>query len=824
MEVAADLRYGLRGLLRRPLLPAAGVVSLALAIGAGTAVFALVDAILLDPLPVAEPRRLVAVFTEDEANAGGAVGGTLPVSHPNFEDLRDQNTVLSGFAAYQTVPVTLTIDGRAEEVPAQIVSADFFAVLGVEAVRGRTFDPARSDRAGGDPVAVIGYGLSQRRFGGAAEAVGSTLVVNGGPLEIVGVTPPGFTGVGLIPAPELWLPMSLHDRVLGPFRAYFDERRALLFNTVGRLAPGVTAAQARQELTTLARRLAEVYPEANRGRSISLLPVAQATIPPDLRGAFVTSGAVLAAAVAVVLLIAGLNVANLLLVRAAGRSGEIAVRLALGAPRGRLARQMAAEGLLMAIAGGALGLGVAYPLRGLLWANRPPLLAQSAPDLSFDLRVVGFALLLSLATGALFSLAPAVVVRRSRALAALRARAEGGAEGSRRTGLREAIVVGQIGLGLVALVGSGLFLGSMARAQRIDPGFDSERLGLVTVNLGAQGYDEARGRELLRRLTERLEAQPAVASAAVGANVPLSVFGGLLRSVERPGETAPAGQRSEVLVNTDMVGAGYFETLGVPIVRGSGFDGRHREDGVLVAVVNETMARRWWPGADAIGRRFRFYGEEREREVIGVARDCKYLTLGEGPTPYIYLPLAQTFWDRPTIFVRARAGDAAAQLAAVRAELHAVDPALPLIDPTTMSEIVGRSLWAPRLGALLLGVLGLVSLVLATVGTYGVMAMAVADRRHEIGLRMALGADRGRVVRQVLRRGMLLVGLGVALGLAAAFLLARFAAGVLYGFGGGDIFTFAASALVLAAAAFVANLVPARRATRVDPVTVLRSE
>jgi predicted permease len=525
--------------------------------------------------------------------------------------------------------------------------------------------------------------------------------------------------------------------------------------------------------------------------------------------------------VGLVLLIACANVANLLLARTAARSREIAVRLSLGASRGRLLRQLLTESLLLSVLGGAGGVLLGLWGRDLLWANRPTQLPAAALELALDGRVLAFTIGLSVLTGMLFGLAPALQASRPDLVSSLKDRAGEPVTAHRRFGMRGALVVAQVALSLVSLVGAGLFLRSLGNTQRIDLGFAADRLVTLGFNLGAQGYSEARGREYERQVLDRVRALPGVESATLATNTPL-FGGGILRSVF-PEDAEPGSKRSGILVQVDTVAAGYFKTLGIPIVRGRDFNDFDRPGSPQVVVINETMAKRFWPDQDPLGKRFKFHGATEFSEVVGVAKDSKYNFPGEDPQPYLYQPLEQNYADNLSLHVRARS-DAPAVLGAARASVQELDRNLPLVSVFTMADVLHNALWAPRIGAALLSLFGLLALVLAAVGMYGVMAYTVSLRTQEIGIRMALGAGQRQVLQMILRQGMTLVVIGVGLGLAAAFALGRLVSNLLFGVSPFDLAAFGGTALLLAAVAVAANYLPARRAMRVDPIRALRYE
>jgi predicted permease len=669
---------------------------------------------------------------------------------------------------------------------------------------------------------VLSYAFFQRRLGGDPSIVGKTVTINGSAFTVVGVAPPGFKGANAIGTPALWVPMMAHPQVVrGFFAENFDSRRALLFQAVGRLKPGVTIEQAQANLKTIADQLAREYPNDNGGRSLALRPLAQATINPGFRQNLIRVGGLLMTVVGLVLLIACANVANLLLARASGRQREVAVRLSLGASRGRLVRQLLTEGLLLAGLAGVLGLLIAYWGQSALWAARPPALAADSVDLTPGVRVLVFTALVSLLTAVVFGLAPALSASRPDLVAELKQRAGGSAGSNRPWSLRNLLVAGQVALSLVALVGAGLFVKSLGRAQRIAPGFDHERLAVLTVNLGAQGYDEARGREFQRLMLERARALPGVERATLSTGIPL-FQGDILRTVFPEG-VDPSDRKNGRLVQLNDVEPGYFQTVGIALVRGRDFAETDHADAPHVVVVNETMARQFWPEQEALGKRFKFFGQDWWNEVVGVARDSKYNFIGEDPVPHIYLSLRQTY--APAVSLQVRSGaDPSVALGMARQQVQEMDRSLPITNVFTFASIFDQNLWAPRTGAYLLGVFGLLSLALAVIGIYGVMSYSVNQRTRELGVRMALGAAQGDVLRLVVRQAALLAGIGIAVGLVLSFAASRLVANLLYETSAHDPLTFAGIPLLLAAAAVAASLKPAWRATRVDPTIALRSE
>ena len=812
-----DLTFGVRLLLRSPALTTVAALSLALGIGANTTIFTIVNAVLLNPLPVKESSRLVSVFTTDQRAT--AFGAYAPMSRPNFEDLRAKNEGFSGMIAAGFAPMSLSGRGEPEQVFGQIVTGNYFDVLGATMALGRGFLGAADDQPGVTPVVVLSHGLWQRRYGGRPDIVGDTITINGRAFTVVGIAAEGFRGTTTLGGPELWVPFGVNREVTSGFVAEnWESRRALLFQVHGRLKDGVTLEQAQANLQGIAKSLEEQFPADNRGRSVTLVPLAQSTINPGFRENMVMAGGLLMGIVGLVLLIACGNVANLLLARATARRQEIAVRLSLGASRGRLVRQLLTESVLLAAVGGAAGIAVAFWARSVLWAYRPPFLQENALDLQFDSTVILFTVGVSLATGVLFGLVPALQSSRPNLVTELKERTSV-PSGSRWYGVRNLLVVGQVGLSFIALVSAGLFLRSLGNAQRIDPGFDAERLLVLGASPGTNGYDDVRGAELYRRMLARASAVAGVESAAVATAVPL-FNGGFMRTVFKDGQDTNDPQSGR-LTQLSQVTPGYFRTMGIRIVRGRGIDETDRPGAPHAAVINETMAKQYWPDEDPIGKVFRFFGEPDPRQVVGVAEDSKYNFLGEPPTPYLYLALDQVYAPAATVHVRA-AGDPAGIMNTVRRELQQLEPSMPLLNVTTLRDVFEQALWAPRMGATLLAIFASLALVLASIGLYGVMAYTVSQRRRELGIRLALGARQHDVRNMIVRQGLMLATAGIAIGLGVAFALARLVTNLLFGVTGTDPVTFAAIPVVLLLVAALATYVPAWRASRVDPVEALR--
>jgi len=811
-----DLRFAARSLFKRPGFTLVAVLSLALGIGANTTIFTMVNSVFLNPLPVVDPGRLAVVYTEDQTNAAA---GLTQMSHPNYEDYRDENEVFDGLAAWGfPVPTAMLAAEEPEQVFTEIVSGNYFEVMGIEPALGRFLTPAEDRAEGGSPVVVLSHRFWSRRFGQDPSILGRAISLNGVSFDVVGVAPEGFQGVNALFSPDLWAPMAMYRQVLpAQFHDWFDSRRALFFNVGGRLKPGVEIEEAQAQMKTIATALEREYPEPNKGRTVVLRPLTEATIFPAFRDALVRGGALLMAIVGLVLLIACFNVANLLLAKASGRRKEIAVRLSLGASRGKLVRQLLSESLLLGALGGVAGLVIAFWGKDLIWSMRPPFLAQNLVDLTIDTRVLLFTLGVSVLTSLVFGLVPAIQSSRQGVVEALKDEARTAGRSRGALFFRNGLVVAQVALSIVSLVAGGLFLRSLDSANKIDPGFETEKLVVLMVNPGQAGYDQPQAEEFYDRVLRELEDSPEVVSASWATNLPL--FGGFQRSVFLEGQ--PEDQAG-VLVMTNGVDPGYLDTVGTSLLSGRDFSLADRAGSVAVAIVNEKMAENFWPGADPVGKRFRFYGEDFFHEVVGVARTAKYVTLGENPTPMAFYSRRQSFADAMALHVRT-AGDPAQALAASRQVLREIDPRVPATNTWTIAELIGQSLWAPKLAALLLATLGGLALALASVGLYGVMAYSVTQRNQEIGLRMALGAAQGDVIGMVLKQAMVLVGLGIAAGLLLSLAVSNVVSTILFG-SARDPLTFVAVPVMLALVALVASLVPALRASRVDPLAALRHQ
>jgi putative ABC transport system permease protein len=815
-----DVKYGVRMLLKQPGFTLVAILSLALGIGANTTIFTVVNAVFLRPLPVEEPVRLVNVFTTDERNKT-AEQNFLPTSRLNYLDYRDQSHSFSGMAMFGFAGLNLTGNAEPEQIGGMLVTANYFEVLGVKMAAGRAFLAEEDATPGANPVVVLSHALWTRRFGADPSLVNKTIKLNGLPYTVVGVAPRMFRGTFALGGPDVWIPSMMYKQVVvGPLQKFFDERRPLIFLVFGRLKSGVSVEQAEADLKTIASRLAKEYPNDDGGRSVSVLPMAESTLNPNQRSTFLKAGGLLMTVVALVLLIACANLANLLLARASGRQREVAIRISLGASRGRLVRQLLTESLLLAFSGGVLGLLIAYWGRDILWAFRPPFMDANALNLTLDAGVLAFTFLVALLTGLLFGLVPAIQASRPDLNESLQKGGGRGGAGGARHRLRSLLVVSEVALALVALAGAGLFLRSLQNAQQIDPGFNTKNLLVMGFDVGAQGYDEARGKEFHRQVQERLKSLPMVQSSTIATLPPFT--DGFMRTVFPEG-VDPTDRRNGVLVLIDSIYPGYFGTLGVPVLRGREFTETDRENAPMVAVVNQAMADKFFPNQDALGKRFRFFGEIWILEIVGIARNSKYVNIGEEPRPYIYLSMYQHYTPGVTLHVRT-AGDPAAALGVIRSSVQELDRNLPLVQVRTVQTLLDQTLWAAQLGAGLLMVFALLALALAAIGVYGVMSYSVSQRTHEIGIRVAMGAQQAHILKLILGQGLLLIGSGVVLGSMAAFAGARQLSQLLFNVRAGDPLTFLATPFVLAVVGLAACYIPARRATKVDPMVALRYE
>lgn len=809
-----DLRFAFRQVMRSPGFAVAIVLTLALCIGANTAIFSIFDAWVLRPIPARDAGQIINVYRSTGQDPYGVF------SYPEYTSYRDHNTVLAGVAAFAGGQVTLAGKGAAasggdagETLQAQMVSGNYFSMLGIAAERGRMFLPDEDRTPNAHPVVILSHDLWQRRFGGDPNIAGTQVTLNSVQYTVVGIAPEAFGGT-TPDAPDVWVPMMMAGNVR-PGAHVLEDGNERSLQLVGRLAPGAGREQAHVQLSVLARNLAPAGDSAGRAVSVTVTP--GQFLDPRERGDALPFAGLLMATVALVLLIACANIANVLLARSADRQREIAIRLSLGASRGRLVRQLLTETMVLALAGGVAGSILALWLAELIvGALHPPGGHRLSVDVQLDGRVLAYTILLSVITGIACGLAPALGSSRQDLASAVKD--EWNAFGRRVTGsrLRSTLVVTQVAVSLFLLVGAGLLVRALQKAQDVTPGFNLSDVQVVSADLQLHDYDSAHAKAFQQALSTRLQALPGVKGVALARTEPLgSNFAATgFATQAQPGGGPPA------IVNFNTVSPGYFDVLGIPIVRGRTFTDEDVASSARVAVVSEALAHRYWPGENPIGKRFNGGGTSPYREVIGVARDVRNVYLWTNTEPYIYTPLPAAGAPDMQFFVRTE-GNPAPLMAAVPASVRAIDSRL---QATThrLANNLAIWIWPSQVGALLSGALGILALLLASAGIYAVAANAVTQRTREIAIRLALGARHAGVLALLLRDGMRMVAIGVVIGLVGAAggstLLSKF----LYGLSAFDVLAFAGVSVLLAGVAFLACWIPARRVTRVDPAVALR--
>ena len=824
--IVQDVRYACRTLWHAPTFTLVVVLTLGLGIGANTAIFTLMDQVLLRALPVHEPGELVSI--DSQGSNMGRIEGPRSFSYPMFRELRAGNEVFAGMLARYGTSLTLLVDDRAERVRADLVSGDYFEVLGLQPAHGRLIGAGDEATPGGHPVVVLGHGFFARRFGRDVSVVGRQVRLNGHPMTIVGVAPPGFHGVEVGDAPDLFVPLMMKAQMTPTYDGLQDPR-SMWLNLMARLRPNVSREQAQAEMTVRFRQIRARELEEMKAASPSFRKrflEAQLLVEPGYRGLsqlreeFSTPLLVLMSMVGLVLLIACANVANLLMARAPARQREIAIRLALGASRGRIVRQLVVESLLLSLAGGALGLLVAIWTADLLLRALPFERAASTFSSSPDGRVLLFALAISLATGVLFGLLPAWQTARPHVVRALKE--EGGSVTvGGHVRLRKGLVAAQVALSLLLLVGAGLFARSLWNLRALDPGFRVDHLTTFSVDPALSGYTPDRAVGFYEQLQDRLAAIPGASSVSMAAVTPLT-DSAWMATVKVDGYQAKDGEDMNPQVNS--VGPDYFKTLGVALIAGREFTAADGPTAPRVAIINEKMAKYFYGDTNPIGRRFGFARDNATAiEIVGVVRDGKNETLRAEIPRVFYTPYPQDpELGGLTVFVRS--GGTAIGGEELRQAVRQIDPGVPVFDVRSMERVADESLFFDRMVAMLAAAFGALATLLAAIGLYGVMSYTVARRRREIGLRIALGASPGSVVWSVMKEVSALALVGIAIGIPAAVALSRLVQSQLFGVAAGDPGIVAGASLTLLAGALLAGYVPAGQATRVDPVRALHAE
>ena len=837
-SLVQDVRYGLRMLRNNLGFTAIAVLSLALGIGANTAIFTLIDAVMLRMLPVKNPQELVSLNlapdTRFPRDANGDVSTQFP--YPAFVQMREHNEVLSALFAFKdTAGLSVLVNGNAEMAHGELVTSNYFSALGVRSALGRDFAPV-DDAAGAEPVAIISYGYWQSHFGGEVSVLGRQIVINGVPVTIIGVAAPGFFGLQPGSAVDVYMPMAMQPQIAPGMadprtntgRSAFSATNLWWVQLMGRLKPGVTPEQARANLDVIYRPavLQGLQPEAGKG---PLIPPSLEVVPAGgglgaLRDAFSKPLAVLMVVVGIVLLIACVNVANLLLVRSSARAKEIAVRLSLGASRGRLIRQLLLESVLLSSFGGLLGLAFAYwgctALVAMMQHGRDAVLIDVHPDLT----VLASTAVACVLTGILFGLTPALRATRVELTPALKQTAGSLRTTGERMYTSKVLVVAQVALSVVLLFAAGLFVRTLVNLETTNVGFSRDNLLLFGISPKNGGYKGQRYADLCGEIQDRIARLPGVKSAT-SSLLPLLSGNLWVGNIEVPGYSA--GPNEHAFVSVLPVGDGFLSTMGIPLLQGRDLNSRDNANAPKVALINETLARKYWPNENALGRHFTLRGVG--MEVVGIVGDAKYMSLRGAIPPTVYSPYVQQMDGMPQMHFEVRtAGSAAALIPSVRRIVASIDNRLPLFDVETQTQQIDDLLYQERLFAKLVGFFAMLALALVCMGLYGVMSYSVARRTSEIGIRMALGAQRGNILRMVLRETMWLAGIGVVLGVIASFATAKIAshqvAGLLYGLKVTDTASMWVAIAFISVVAAAASFVPVRRAMRVDPMIALRYE
>ncbi|MGA8555354.1 MAG: ABC transporter permease [Candidatus Acidiferrales bacterium] len=806
-----DVRYSLRMIAKTPGFAVITILTLALGIGANTTIFSWINSTLLNPIPgLASPREVVSL------SLGRGADNPFPFTYPDLDAMREAQQSFTGITACNTTPMSLTGKGKPQRVWGMLTSANYFDVLGVRPILGRGFLPAEDLKPGGAPVAVISYRLWETHFGANPNIVGQTIEIDQHPYTIVGVTPAVFQGSQTGLRSEIWIPIMMQEQLMPQGDLIHDHHYFWLF-VLGRLKPGVLPAQAQEEMTLRLKREAKNYPEEHRGHdSVTVFPLWRS---PFGANQFLSMMLPMLMTIAgLVLLLACANVANLMLVRSMGRRREIAIRTSLGASRWRLVRQLLAESLVLALAGGVVAFAITLWTSGAFMKFVPATDFPISLSIKADRTVLLATLVISVLTGVIFGILPALRSSSEAPVAVLKEDAGSASSGLRKARLASGLVVAQISLSLLLLICAGLFIRSFMTAQQINPGFNPHNLLIASYDLFTAGYSEASGAEFDRQLVAKLEALPGVQSVALSSRVPLG-FGGGSTSVKPEGYVLRPNESMETQVA--IITPNYFKTMQIPIAKGREFTLQDTKNSQRAVIVNETLVERYWPHQEALGKQLNSDLTNEWFTVVGVARDSKVNGLNEKPTPFLYLPLYQVY--RATMIINARvAGDPLAFGQTAEKSIHELNADLVVFDITTLELREQIASFPQRIAGTFVGAFGLLALVLAAVGIYGVTAYSTRQRTHEIGIRMALGASKEDILRLVLGRGLRLTLVGVGLGLLASFALTRYLGSLLLGVTSTDALTFSSVAILLSAVALFACFIPARRAMRVDPNVALR--